>query len=38
MVGSTEVELSGKGKAFIERIREKKEPKYLKLFSKNSKK
>jgi CAP12/Pycsar effector protein, TIR domain len=38
MVGSTEVELSAKGKAFLERIRDKKEPKYLKLFSKNSKK
>jgi hypothetical protein len=38
MVGSTEVELSAKGKAFLEKIREKKEPKYLELLSKNSKK
>jgi hypothetical protein len=34
MVGGTEVELSSKGKAFLQKAREKKEPKYVKLFSK----
>lgn len=34
MVGGTEVELSEEGRTFLEKVREEKEPKYVKLFSK----